>query len=42
MKMFVGELPEVKPLYARMDDLQERALKLDEAHEAWLSGKNIP
>ena len=42
MKMFVGELPEVKPLYARMDDLQERVLKLDEAHEAWLSGKNIP
>lgn len=40
IKMFIGELPEVKPLYARMDDLKQRILKLNEAHEAWLQGKH--
>ena len=35
---FIGDLPEVKPLYSRIDDLQERILKLDTKHEEWLGG----
>jgi hypothetical protein len=36
IKMFFGELPEVKPLYGRMDDLKERLLKVNKEHESWL------
>jgi hypothetical protein len=37
MKMFFGDLPELRPLYQRIDDLQERIQALDAAHEQWLS-----
>ena len=40
IKMFVGELPEVMPLYARMNDLKERIFKVNEAHELWLQNKS--
>ena len=40
MKTFFGELPELKPLYARMDDLRQRILTVDAAHEAWLQRKH--
>lgn len=36
-KAFLGDLPELRPLYNRIDDLRERILRVDEAHEKWFS-----
>ena len=33
---FFGDLPELKPLYKRIDNLKERIWKIDTAHEQWL------
>ena len=37
LKTFFGDLPELRPLYQRFDDLQERIKILDSAHEDWFS-----
>jgi len=37
LKTYFGDLPELKPLYHRIDDLQERIKKLDAGHEQWFS-----
>jgi hypothetical protein len=39
LNTFFGDLPELKPLYARIDDLQARIKLLDAAHERWLSDR---
>jgi hypothetical protein len=36
LRIFFGEIPELKPLYERMDDLQERILKVVHSYEQWL------
>lgn len=36
LKTFFGNLPELRPLYQRINDLQERIQALDAAHEQWL------
>ena len=36
---FMGHLPELNPLYARIDDLEARLLKLNDAHEQWLQNQ---
>lgn len=39
LKTFFGDLPEVRPLYQRIDDLQKRIINLDAAHEEWFSAR---
>ena len=39
---FFGELPDVRPLRRRMEDLQARVSRVDNAAEAWLSSKRRP
>ncbi len=36
LNRFLGDIPEIMPLYARIDDLQQRILKTAKAHEEWL------
>lgn len=36
VKSYFGDQPELNPLYTRMDDLQQRILKVGHAHEDWL------
>lgn len=37
LESFFGDIRELRPLYRRIDDLQERIHKVDEVHEQWLS-----
>jgi len=39
--VFFEDQPELRPLYARIDDLRHRILKLAAAHEEWLSAGEV-
>jgi hypothetical protein len=39
LRAFMAALPELNPLYERIDDLEIRLLKLDKAHEQWLQDR---
>lgn len=36
LDQFLPRVPELEPLYTRMADLEERIVKVDKAHSAWL------
>jgi hypothetical protein len=36
LQSFFGDLPELKPMYGRIADLEERLVRLDRAHEEWI------
>jgi hypothetical protein len=40
LQVFFSELPELKPLFQRIDDLEQRIKKLDDAHEQWLDERD--
>ena len=33
---FFGDLPEIRPLYARIDDVKQRIRSVGDAHEEWI------
>jgi hypothetical protein len=39
LNTFLGDVPELKPLYVRLDDLTERILMVTRVYEEWLAAK---